>query len=66
MYEYHCKTCGNRFEELIRNKTDEDSTACPSCGSFDKEKMLSAFAAGGKGSSAGSFAGASCGSGGFS
>lgn len=31
LYEYRCKSCGNRFEK-IQKVTDAPETACPKCG----------------------------------
>jgi len=43
IFEYECRGCGERFEDLIRNRADEDALACPSCGSKDLAKQMSAF-----------------------
>jgi len=42
LYEYRCKTCGKKFEE-IRNLGDRDTDlACPTCGEKAPERTLSA------------------------
>ena len=41
LYEYACKSCGQRFELLVRSDT---VIACPDCGSDDLKKLLSTFA----------------------
>ena len=68
MYEYHCRNCGNTFDELVSSAlVDDTDIQCPDCGENSAEKMMSAFASSG-GSSAGSYAGSSagsCGTGGF-
>ena len=51
MYEFTCKSCEGRFEELIFNERDEKDLACPSCGSQKVERALSAFAISMKGGS---------------
>jgi len=48
IFEFACRQCGHRFEELIRGTP---SAECPSCGSDDPEKLLSATAAHVSGSS---------------
>ena len=41
IYEYECRACGHRFEQLIlRANTPE----CPSCQSHDLERLISLFA----------------------
>jgi putative FmdB family regulatory protein len=42
IYEYHCPTCREDFELLIRG---EDSPACPECGTKRVEKLPSVPAA---------------------
>ena len=39
---YKCKKCGERFELLIGVSMEKVEKKCPSCGSKDIEKMLSA------------------------
>ena len=43
IYEYGCEKCGNRFEVLIRAKTDYPSK-CPKCGGDKIKKAFSTFA----------------------
>lgn len=38
IYEYACRACGHRFEELVRGET---TPACPSCAGSDLERLLS-------------------------
>lgn len=40
IYEYACRACGEGCERLVRAG---DVPACPSCGSADLERLLSAF-----------------------
>jgi putative FmdB family regulatory protein len=54
IYEYRCRGCDERFEELVRNP--DVVVGCPSCGSRDAERLLSVFAGIGAGSSAASAA----------
>lgn len=66
IYEYRCKKCNHRFEELIRNETEAQSVKCPECGNKDIEKLMSSagiqmnssFSS--SGSSSGSSTGSSC------
>jgi len=50
LYEYQCKTCGHRFEALVYRSAHP---VCPSCGSQDLERLLSAFAVSGSASAKG-------------
>ena len=43
IYEYQCRTCSQRFEELVRG---EDKPVCPSCSGRKLERLVSAFAVG--------------------
>ncbi|MBN1574971.1 MAG: zinc ribbon domain-containing protein [Chitinispirillaceae bacterium] len=56
IYEYSCRDCGKKFEELVSSGAKENPP-CPSCSSTRTEKRISAF------SSVGT---SSCGSSGFS
>lgn len=64
MYEYTCHKCNAHFEEIA---AADDTVPCPSCGSQDTERLLSAcacFTGSGSGSDAGSSSsGGSCGCG---
>ena len=40
IYEYRCKSCGERVEILIRSGSN-GSPICPNCGSALLEKLLS-------------------------
>jgi len=46
LYEFQCRTCGRRFESLIR-LGQEGSARCPSCGGPDIRKLVSGFGIGG-------------------
>jgi len=57
IYEYLCRSCGCRFEALVRIGR-EDEVRCEACRSGDVRKLLSSFGIGGgasrlKGSSSG-------------
>jgi putative FmdB family regulatory protein len=63
MFEYVCRACGERFEELRGRDPEQPAPACPACGSEQVVKLFSAFAShttGSPSASAGS-GGASCG-----
>ena len=38
IYEFSCKACGARFEELVAR---DATAACPECGSAEVERLLS-------------------------
>jgi putative FmdB family regulatory protein len=41
MFEFECKKCGKRFEELLRADAGEESPVCPECGG-ESRKLISA------------------------
>jgi putative FmdB family regulatory protein len=41
IYEYACRGCAHKFEQLVRTG---DTPACPSCKSSDLERLLSSSA----------------------
>lgn len=41
IFEYACRGCGHRFEQLVRGST---KPVCPSCGGRKVAKQLSVFA----------------------
>jgi putative FmdB family regulatory protein len=52
LYEYSCRKCSRRFEQLLFGK---EKPACPKCGGADLEKLVSTFAAHGGDKSSDSF-----------
>jgi len=44
-YEYECKDCGERFEQLVSISDASQKQVCPHCGGKNTEKQLSVFAA---------------------
>lgn len=46
IYGYACRSCGDRFETLVRAS---ETPACPSCGSVDLAQQLSLIAKPAKG-----------------
>jgi putative FmdB family regulatory protein len=59
IFEYKCKSCGEKFEFYLRGS---EAPTCPHCGSENLTKLLSTFAAHVKGASsgAGTSSGSSC------
>lgn len=51
MYQFACESCGQPFEKKLPMSESGSTQSCPSCGSTDTRKRLSAVALGG-GSSA--------------
>ncbi len=53
LYEYHCNTCGENFEKMVRFSEQEQEQApeCPQCHSRDTRKRISLFASRGFSSS---------------
>lgn len=50
VYEFCCKKCKNRFEDLIFKKSELDTIICPKCGGKDVERLFSIFGFCSKGS----------------
>lgn len=44
MFEYVCRACGERFEELRSARDEGPGPSCPECGSDEVVKLVSAFA----------------------
>ncbi len=51
MYDYACRACGKRFEEMRRIAERLNAPPCPACGSVETELALSAPAVFGGGGS---------------
>lgn len=47
LYEYHCRNCGRPFERLLGMSQADQSQACPTCGSQETQRQVSAFAVAG-------------------
>lgn len=41
LYDFHCRSCGERFEEFA---PPAGTAPCPACGSADVERVLTGFA----------------------
>ncbi|NOY88865.1 MAG: zinc ribbon domain-containing protein [FCB group bacterium] len=62
IFEYKCKICDNKFEELVSG--DAQDIKCPQCQSTQVEKLISLFASSDASSGSGfSSSRSSCGSG---
>jgi putative FmdB family regulatory protein len=63
MFEYICRTCGQRFEEIRGRDPEQPAPVCPECGSEQVVKLCSSFASPSSGSPSGlaGSGGASCG-----
>jgi len=44
MYDFRCRECDTRFEELVRGSSDQENVRCPSCGSAEVQRQVSAAA----------------------
>jgi putative FmdB family regulatory protein len=42
LYDFQCRSCGSRFEELVKG---DDAPACPSCGVAGAQRLQSFSAA---------------------
>lgn len=54
VYEYTCRACENKFEQLVRTMNGGDQFNCPKCGSAKTARALSVFAVGAEGAKSGS------------
>gem|GEM_PF-217663 len=45
IYEYHCRSCHQEFEQLVRTMCAKVDMICPQCGGKEVERKLSVFAA---------------------
>jgi putative FmdB family regulatory protein len=59
MYEYECKSCGARFEQLVFNR--DAKIVCKQCGAGKVVRLLSTFAVVSPSSSASQFEPGPCG-----
>ncbi len=50
LYEYECRSCSARFEQLVYNK--ETEVVCRKCGGANVVQLLSTFSVGGSTSKA--------------
>ena len=70
MYDYRCKNCGEKFEELVfSSSTPDEEITCPNCNENQSERLLSApmvSTGGSSSSSASSSSSSRCGHSGFS
>jgi len=44
IYEYRCKECDERFEQLVPLQAEHPPVTCPRCGTQEIRKLLSTFA----------------------
>ena len=54
LFEFRCRKCGKKFEEIIKGSEKRDAAKCPHCGSSQVEKLLSSFHSTSENSPAGS------------
>jgi len=45
IFEYVCDDCNEKYEKLVRSRTAKVELKCPTCGSAQGKKALSAFSA---------------------
>lgn len=45
IYEYHCPSCHQTFEELVRSERAARTVRCPHCGDKNVTRQPSVFAA---------------------
>ena len=49
IYEYCCKQCNHRFEELVKSGGVREEVACPACENRDVMRLPSVFGVGASG-----------------
>lgn len=42
LFDFECRSCGKRFERLVRATDRDDAIDCPACGKTDAQRLLSA------------------------
>ena len=50
IYEFRCKKCDKKFEELVFSLNSEKKIICPQCGSKESERLFSHFSSKSSGS----------------
>jgi putative FmdB family regulatory protein len=45
VFEFHCPSCGQGFDELVPSADDLSAVACPGCGNKRVERRISVFSA---------------------
>ena len=44
IYEFRCRKCNNKFEELISSvNNSSQKILCPKCGTYNPERLMSTF-----------------------
>lgn len=51
MYEYQCRKCGEKFEQLQASNGTDKLPKCPKCGDKKPERLMSSFSNAGRGDS---------------
>ena len=44
LFEFRCRECDHRFEDIFRDVGETGEAECPECGSRDVERLQSGFA----------------------
>ncbi|NLJ60752.1 MAG: zinc ribbon domain-containing protein [Firmicutes bacterium] len=61
IFEFKCRECGTKFEELLRS-CDDSNVTCPNCKSNEVKRLISTFAySGGSGFKTGVAGSGGCG-----
>ncbi len=43
MFDYQCRNCGHKFEELVfSSQASDENITCPNCKANDSQRLLSA------------------------
>ncbi len=45
IYEFECRSCGERFEAYCSLSGNREDVACPKCGKKDLQQLVSTFSA---------------------
>lgn len=49
LFDYLCRKCGHKYEEIVRSADVSLPVACPQCGTQDTERQIVRFRVGGRG-----------------
>ena len=69
MYDYRCKNCSEKFEELVfSSSTSDEKIECPNCKEYKSERLFSApmVSIGGSSNGVSTSQSSGCGNSGFS
>lgn len=49
LFDYLCRKCRHKYEEIVSNTEDSTAGVCPKCGAHGSERQIVRFRVGGRG-----------------